>query len=162
MALAAALGVEVASLVAPGPAAPGEHRPLWPAPSPQAAAVVAMALAAPGTVILIAAMLNQAGVTAEPMGVLQSLGAGLGFVPKPWPLWILMLILPIMGAVLLFAALVRIYGRVENRSLTVTGVELRWHPVAAAALFLCLLIPLPLAANLFGDMLARAAHAPLD
>src|SRR5438445_13889894 len=50
MALAAALGAEVAGLVAPRPAAPGEHRPLWPAASPRPAAVVAMAGAATGTV----------------------------------------------------------------------------------------------------------------
>lgn len=159
MALAAALGVDVANLVAPGPTAPGEHRPLWPAPSPQAAAVIAMILAAPGAVMLIAVLLNNAGVTSGPMA---ALAPWLALLPKPWSLWIPMLILPTAGAVLLLAALVRIYGTVENRSVAVTGIELRWHPLAAAALLLSVLIVLPVAANFVGDMIARAAHAPLD
>ena len=162
MALAAALEIDVANLVAPGAAAPGEHRPLWPAPSPQMAAIIAIVLAAPGASILIAVILSQAGLTNGPMAVLQSFGPWLGFMPKPWSLWIPMLILPTAGAILVVAALVRIYGRVENRSITVTGVELRWHPLAVAVLILSLLIVLPMAANLFGDILARAAHAPLD
>jgi hypothetical protein len=63
MALAAALGIDVANLVAPGPAAPGEHRPLWPAPSPQAATVLATVLALPGAVMLIAVLLKNTGIT---------------------------------------------------------------------------------------------------
>lgn len=160
MALAATLGVDVTNLVAPGPAAPGEHRPLWPAPSPQRAAVIATILAAPGAFILIAAILNHAGVAHGPMEFLFSFR--LAFAPKPWGLWISMLALPAAGAVLLMASLVRIYGRIENHSITVTGIELRWHSLAAPALLFCVLIPLPLAANLVGDMLAQAAHAPLD
>lgn len=158
MALASALGVDVANLVAPGPATSGEHRPLWPAPSPRTAATIALMLAAPGAVLLTAVLFNNAGITG-PMSALQPL---LLLVPKPWGLWIPMLMLPIAGAVLLTASLVRVYGRVENRAITVTGIELRWHFLAVIAFLLSVLIVLPVAANLFGGMVARAAHAPID
>ena len=162
MALASAFSIDVQDLVAPGPASSGEHQPLWPAPAPQIAAEVAIALATPGALLLISIVLKDAGF-ATPINALDAAGRLLGLVPNYWFLWpIPLLILPAAGATLVLGTLIRIFGRVESGSIVVTGVELCWNTLAMAALLLCMMTIFPPAANLFGDMLARAAQAPLD
>ena len=163
MALASALGVNIQELVAPDAAAPGEHRPLWPAPEPRRAAAAALILTAPGALMIIANTLRYAGVTAAPMALLEGIGQFLGLVPRFWYLWPLLLIAaPSGGILLILASLVRIRGRVERGSLAATGIELRWHPLAALALLLCVGTMFAPTANIIGDMIARAARAPLD
>jgi transcriptional regulator with XRE-family HTH domain len=163
MALASALNVEVQDLVAPNAAAAGEHRPLWPAPKPHGAAVAALILTTPGMLMIGANTLQYTGVTAVPMAGLETIGHFLGLVPRFWYLWPLPLIAaPVAGILLVVAALIRVHGSVERGSLTATGVELRWHPLAALALLLCLGTMFAPTANIVGDMIARAAHAPLD
>lgn len=160
MALASALGVKVQELVAPDATAAAEHRPLWPAPAPKSAATAALMLTAPGALIIIAIILHNVGLAADPNPVLQRIGNFLGLVPRFW--LILLIGAPIIGILLVLAAMVRVHGRVEQVSLAVTGVELRWHPFAALVLLLCIGTMFAPTANLVGDMIARAAHAPLD
>jgi len=162
MALAAALGLDVQDLVAPGPAAAGEHWPLWPAPAPRAAALIAIALTAPGALMMIAIIFRNKGFPGL-LNALASVGRWAGLVPNYWFLWpVPLLVLPAIGVAVVAVALLRIYGRLERGSIAATGVEIRWHPLAAAALVLAGLTMFAPAANLFGDMLARAARAPLD
>lgn len=160
MALASALGVKVQELVAPDATAAGEHRPLWPAPAPRWAATAALILTAPGALIMIAIILHNAGLAVDPKPTLEGIAHFLGLVRRLW--LVLLIVAPVIGILLVLVAVVRVHGRVEEGSLAVTGVELRWHPLAACALLLCVGTMFAPTANLAGDMIARAAHAPLD
>jgi len=163
MALAAALGVEVRTLTAPDTTAPGEHRPLWPALSPRAAAWIAFAVTLPGAAILVANTLDGAGVTAVPMSVLRSLGKAMGLVPAFWYLWPVPLIAgPAIGILLVLASLVRVHGRAEGATITITGIEFAWHPAAAAVLLLCGATMFAPTLNIVGEMIARTAQSPPD
>src|SRR6476469_8498646 len=106
MALASALGIPIADLTAPNSSSPGEHRPLWPAPSPKAAALIAFVLAFPGALFIAANTLSQAGVWSGPLKVLDTLGRSSGLVPTYWYLWPLPLIAaPAIGGMLVVASL---------------------------------------------------------
>lgn len=163
MALAAALGVNVNDLTAPGSSAPGEHRPLWLAPSPRAAAASAFLLTLPGTAIILANTLDYAGFSATPMQLLWSTAHAAGLVPAYWYLWpIPLIVAPAAGLLLVLASLVQVRGRPEDRAVTITGLELRWHMGAAAILALCAATMVAPAANIVGDMIAHSAGIPLD
>jgi DNA-binding XRE family transcriptional regulator len=163
MALAAALGVEVRSLTAPDSTAPGEHCPLWPAPAPLTAASVAVALTGPGAIILVANTLAVTNVTRVPMSVLKDFGHMLRVIPTFWYLWPVPLIAaPLFGILLIVASLIRVHGRAEGSTITITGVEMAWHPAAAAALLLCAATMFAPTANMVGEMIGQAARAPLD
>ena len=157
MALASVLGVPVAELVAPSAAAPGEHRPLWPAPSPRRAAWIALGLTAPGATFILLNSLKQAGIGAAPYDALAALGSRLGIAEQFLRTWTIPLIgMPLLAVVLLAMSLLRVHGRVEGQALSISGFEVRWHPLAAFALLLAAATVIAPLGNLAAETVAHA------
>lgn len=133
MAIAAALEVDARHLTEPSLIASSEHRPLWRAVEPRTAGLIAAVLGAPAAVFVAVNLLKFPGSAPVPFDMFAAIGSILGAVDifnRAGPL--LMLVAPIIGLLLVIAACVRPYGCVEGRSVTFTGVELRWHPIAFA------------------------------
>lgn len=134
MALAAALDVDARDLTAPSLAAGREQRPLWPAVEPRIAGLLAAVLGAPAACFVVVNLLKYGGGVGAPFDVLAAGGSVLGATEvfdRAGPM--LMVIAPLLGLALVVAACVRPYGCTEGRSVTLTGVELRWHALAFCA-----------------------------
>lgn len=134
MAISAALDVDARDLTEPSLAVSREQRPLWPAVEPRTAGLLAAALGAPAACFVVVNMLKFGGGVSVPFDTLATMGSVLGTTDafdRAGPL--LMVIAPLLGLLLVIAACVRPYGCAEGRSVTFTGVELRWHPVAFTA-----------------------------
>lgn len=157
MALASVLGVPVADLVAPSAAAPGEHRPLWPAPRPRRAAWIALGLTAPGALFMLLNVLNQARISVAPYDAMAALGTRLGIAEPFLRTWTTpLIVMPLLALALLGMSMLRAHGRVEGRALSVSGLEVRWHPLAVfAALIAAATVIAPLG-NLAAETLAQA------
>lgn len=160
--LAAALDIDARDLTRPGPSAPGEHRPLWPAIEPRTAGWAAGALTAPAIVFVTVNLLNYGPGFAAPYDTLARFGRAVGIdgafeAASP----ALLLGLPIVAIVLVLAACVRPHGLVEGRSVTLTGVELRWHPLAFAAGLAAVLVAKALVVYLIGESFGHAARGTL-
>jgi transcriptional regulator with XRE-family HTH domain len=157
MALAAVLEVPVADLVAPSAAAPGEHRPLWAAPRPLNAAWIALGLTAPGALFILLNSLKQAGISPTPYDALAALGTRLGIAEPFLRIWTIpLIVMPLLALALLGMSMLRAHGRVEGRALSVSGLEVRWHPLAVfAALIAAATVIAPLG-NLAAETLAQA------
>ncbi len=137
MAVAAALDVDARGLTEPSLAASSEQRPLWPAAAPGTAGLIAVVLGAPAAVFVAVNLLKFGGGATAPFDTLAAMGSVLGATDVfdcAGPL--LMVVAPLIGLALVIAACVRPYGCVEGRSVTITGVELRWHPMAFSAGFI--------------------------
>jgi hypothetical protein len=90
-------------------------------------------LSAPAAVFVVVNLLKFPGSAFAPFDTLAAIGSVLGATEvfnRAGP--VVMLIAPVISLALVVAACVRPYGCVERRSVTFTGVELRWHPLAFA------------------------------
>lgn len=134
IAIAAALDVDARNLTEPSLTASSEQRPLWTAAEPGTAGLIAAALGAPAAVFVAVNLLKFGGGASVPFDTLAAIGSVLGAAEvfnRAGPL--LMVVAPLLGLALVIAACVRPHGCVEGRSVTLTGVELRWHPMAFSA-----------------------------
>ena len=91
-------------------------------------------LGAPAAIFVAVNLLKYGGGAGAPFDTLAAVGSVLGVTEvfdRAGPLW--MVVAPLIGLALVISACVQPYGCVEGRSVTLTGVELRWHPIAFTA-----------------------------
>ena len=160
LALAAAFDIDIGDLTRPAGNMGAENRPLWQAIEPRRAGVIAFALTVPALAFVTVNLLKYTIGFAMPYDALAALGASLGLVtPFESASPLLLLVAPLIALGIVLASSIRPYGVIENRALTLTGIELRWHALLAMAGIGAIIALVCLIAYLIGENLAEAVRA---
>ena len=158
LAIAAALGVDVASLSEP--VAVAGPRWLFRAPRPGRAALAGLLLALPAMTFVTVNLLKYGAGIAGPYDQVAGAGTALGLDGAFEALSPLILMGgPVAAASIALLALVRPQGELRGGAVTLTGVELRFHPAAAAILLAAAATVAILLAYLAGETLIHLARA---
>jgi transcriptional regulator with XRE-family HTH domain len=158
LAVAAAFAIDVATLSEPVPAAaPGW---LFRAPRPGRAALAGLLLALPAMAFVAVNLLKYGAGVAAPYDIAANAGTALGLGPAFDALSPPILMGgPVAAALIALLALVRPQGEVRGGAVTLTGVELRFHPAAAAILVAAAATVAILLAYLAGETLTHLARS---
>jgi hypothetical protein len=158
--IAAAFGIDVATLSEP--VAAGRPGWLFRAPRPARAAAAGLLLALPAMVFVAVNLLKYGAGIAGPYDIAAGAGTALGL---DGPLAALsppiLMGGPVAAGFIALLALVRPQGEVRGGAVTLTGVELRFHPAAAAIAVAAAATVAILLAYLAGETLtdlARSVH----
>jgi transcriptional regulator with XRE-family HTH domain len=157
LAIAAAFGVDVTTLSEPVAVA----RPGWlfRAPRPGRAAAAGLLLALPAMAFVAVNLLKYGAGVAGPYDFAAGAGTALrleGAFETLSPL--ILMGGPVAAALIALLALVRPQGEVRGGAVTLTGIELRFHPAAAAILLAAAATFTILLAYLAGESLTHLAR----